>query len=490
MASSANADPIKRTSRGRKLTAVVYADMVGYSRLIGLDDAGTLKRLRTLRRALIDPAIREHAGTVVDSAGDSILMIFDSIDGAVRCAVKVQQQVPVYDGDQPPDRTIRFRVGITIGDVIADDMGYHGDGVNIAARLQAECPVGGICVSRAVRDHVHGRLNFNFEELGPLTLKNIARPVEAFVLRLNPSEPDPARLSRPSASSDTTGAAAAPGTSVIQAVNTPVGFFILVVLIVEAIIGVLAGLRVSADTQGLVRVMTAIIVLLIGVVALLAWLRPDSLVGMRGKSVPRLAPNPSASHFLKVFEKSNDFLATGDKYQFPSLLKSAKSEAWFVGTTFYISTAQYRDLLLSRLADGVDLNFLILDPEGEAISTMAQLLGVTKKELQLDCTSGIRVLDRTSDDARNANSRGALRIKLIDEPIQTRFYLFDPMSDDGYIYFIPLLNGTNSQTVPGFLVRGSNAGYCEAYLKGVLRMWNQPAAEPLAVWKAAHPNFQ
>jgi len=172
---------------GRKLIAVVYADMVGYSRLIGLDDAGTLRRLRTLRRALIDPAIREHGGRVAQTAGDSLLMVFDSIDGAVRCSVKVQQQVPVYDGDQPPDRRIRFRVGINIGDAIAHGTDLHGDSVNIAARLEAECPEGGICVSRAVRDHVHGRLDLAFEAIGSLTLKNIARPVEAFVLRLDPA---------------------------------------------------------------------------------------------------------------------------------------------------------------------------------------------------------------------------------------------------------------------------------------------------------------
>ena len=170
---------------GRKLIAVVYADMVGYSRLIGLDDAGTLRRLRTLRRALIDPAIREHGGSVAQTGGDLLLVAFDSIDGAVRCAVKIQQQVPVYDGDQPPDRRIRFRIGINIGDVIPDGTDLHGDGVNIAARLEAACPVGGICVSRSVRDHVHGRLDLAFEPIGELTLKNIARPVEAFVVRLD-----------------------------------------------------------------------------------------------------------------------------------------------------------------------------------------------------------------------------------------------------------------------------------------------------------------
>jgi adenylate cyclase len=180
-------DLIGRSPDRRKLIAVVYADMVGYSRLIGLDDAGTLRRLRTLRRALIDPPIREYGGKVVQTAGDSLLVVFYSIDGAIRCALKVQQQVPVYDGDQPPDRRIRFRVGINIGDVIAHGTDLHGDGVNIAARLEALCPVGGLCVSRSVYDHVRGRLDLPFEPIGPLTLKNIARPVEAFVLRLDPA---------------------------------------------------------------------------------------------------------------------------------------------------------------------------------------------------------------------------------------------------------------------------------------------------------------
>ncbi|MEA2789119.1 MAG: adenylate cyclase, partial [Acetobacteraceae bacterium] len=124
-------------------------------------------------------------GKIVQTGGDSLLIVFDSIDRAVRCAVKVQKQVPVYDGDQPPDRRIRFRVGINTGDAIPHGTDLHGDGVNIAARLEAQCPVGGICISRAVRDQVH--LDVPFEPIGPLTLKNIARPVEAFVLRLDPT---------------------------------------------------------------------------------------------------------------------------------------------------------------------------------------------------------------------------------------------------------------------------------------------------------------
>ena len=190
---------IRATPAGRdrrKLVAVLYADMVGYSRLIGLDDQGTLNRLRALRHNLIDPAIAEHGGKVVQTGGDSLLIVFDSIDGAVRCAVKVQQQIPIHDGDQPPDRAIRFRIGINIGDAIADGTDLHGDAVNVAARIQAECPPGAICVTRPVRDHVQDRLNLAFEELGALDLKNIARPIEAFVVRVHDETSDPKPLSK------------------------------------------------------------------------------------------------------------------------------------------------------------------------------------------------------------------------------------------------------------------------------------------------------
>ena len=146
----------------------------------------TLERLRKLRAISSIPAVGAHGGRIVQTAGDSLLMVFNSIDGAVRCAVKVQQDVPLLDGDQPADRAIRFRIGINIGDAIGDEADLHGDAVNVAARLQAECPPGGICVSRAVRDHVHGRLDLVFEALGSLTLKNIVRPVEAFLLKLDP----------------------------------------------------------------------------------------------------------------------------------------------------------------------------------------------------------------------------------------------------------------------------------------------------------------
>ena len=115
-----------------------------------------------LRSGLIDPAIGEHGGRIVQTGGDSLLIVFDSIDGAVRCAVKLQQQMPLHDDGQPADRAIRFRMGINIGDAIADGTDLHGDAVNVAVRLQAECPPGGVCVTRAVRDHVHDRLGLDF----------------------------------------------------------------------------------------------------------------------------------------------------------------------------------------------------------------------------------------------------------------------------------------------------------------------------------------
>jgi class 3 adenylate cyclase len=176
----------------RRLIAVVYADMVGYSRLIGLDDAGTLERLRRLRREVIDPAVATHGGRIVQTGGDSLLIVFDSIDGAVRCAVAVQRQILAHDREQPPDRAMRFRVGINIGDAIADGTDLHGDVVNVAARLQAVCPPGGICVSRAVRDHVRGQADLAFVELGALELKNIGHPVEAFLVGPSADAPQPA----------------------------------------------------------------------------------------------------------------------------------------------------------------------------------------------------------------------------------------------------------------------------------------------------------
>jgi class 3 adenylate cyclase/pimeloyl-ACP methyl ester carboxylesterase len=183
--SSVPSDLAGRAASGRKLVAVVYADVVGYSRLIELDDIGTLEQLRALRNDLIDPEIGRHGGRIIQTAGDSLLIVFDSITEAVQCAVDVQRKVPIHEEGRPSDRRIRLRIGIDLGDVIADGTDLHGNGVIVAVRLQAVCPAGSVCVSRSVRDHVRDRLDLSFEGLGDLSLKNIARPVEAFALRLD-----------------------------------------------------------------------------------------------------------------------------------------------------------------------------------------------------------------------------------------------------------------------------------------------------------------
>jgi TolB-like protein/class 3 adenylate cyclase/Tfp pilus assembly protein PilF len=196
MVGSTGSDPATRPQDRRKLIAVLYADMVGYSRLIELDDTGTLQRLRRLRKEVIDPAIEEHGGHVVQTGGDSLLIVFDSVDGAVQCAIQVQCEAPDFDSESSPDRAMRFRIGINIGDAIADGTDLHGDAVNVAARIQAECPPGGICVTRAVRDHVRHRLDLAFEDLGSLRLKNIAWPIHVFRVRRD-TEPGRRRLSLP-----------------------------------------------------------------------------------------------------------------------------------------------------------------------------------------------------------------------------------------------------------------------------------------------------
>jgi adenylate cyclase len=165
-----------------RLMTALYADMAGYSRLFALDDTGTVARLRTLHHDLIEPTIHRHHGALVQTGGDSMLIIFDSVAQAVKCAISIQSATAIDSNDNSNDRRIRFRIGVDLGDIIMDGMNYHGDGVIVAARLQAVCPPGGVCVSRAVHERGGDRLGLPTQALGPLTLKHVARPVEAFVL--------------------------------------------------------------------------------------------------------------------------------------------------------------------------------------------------------------------------------------------------------------------------------------------------------------------
>ena len=164
----------------RRLTTIVAADIAGFSRLIGADEEGTLTAQRAHRAELIDPLLEKHGGRVANTAGDSLLIEFPSAVEAVRCAVAVQEGMAARNADVAPDRRIEFRVGINIGDVVDQDGDLLGDGVNIAARLEALAPPGGIFVSRTVRDQVRDREAIGLADLGEVEVKNIARPVRAF----------------------------------------------------------------------------------------------------------------------------------------------------------------------------------------------------------------------------------------------------------------------------------------------------------------------
>ena len=169
----------------RRLAAVLSADMVGYSRLMEVDEMGTLARLKTHRIELIDPAIAKNRGRIIKTNGDGMLVEFHSVVDAVLCAAEVQRRMARRNVDVPPARWIQFRIGINLGDVIVDENDIFGDGVNIAARLQMLAEPGGICVSSAVRDQVGQRLDdIEFEDLGDQSVKNIARLIRTYRVRL------------------------------------------------------------------------------------------------------------------------------------------------------------------------------------------------------------------------------------------------------------------------------------------------------------------
>ena len=164
----------------RRLTAILAADVAGYSRLMGTDEEGTLAALKTLRREVADPKIKEHRGRIVNTTGDGLLSEFASVVDAVRCAVEVQREMAARNADVPAERRIDFRIGVNLGDIIIDENDIFGDGVNIAARLETLAEPGGICVSRVVRDQVRDKLAIPFEDMGEQQVKNIARPVRAY----------------------------------------------------------------------------------------------------------------------------------------------------------------------------------------------------------------------------------------------------------------------------------------------------------------------
>src|SRR5918995_7378978 len=164
----------------RKLAAVIAADVVGYSRLMGRDESGTLARLRKNRSERLDPVLTNYGGRLVKLTGDGALVEFASAVDALSAAIEFQQAVAEADANEPADIALKFRMGLHLGDLIVEGDDLYGDGVNIAARLEGEAPPGGIVVSRAIREAVEGRLKAKLHALGDLTLKNIERPIRAF----------------------------------------------------------------------------------------------------------------------------------------------------------------------------------------------------------------------------------------------------------------------------------------------------------------------
>src|SRR5712691_3987361 len=190
----------------RRLAAILAADVAAYSRLMGVDEEGTLAALKRYRRELVDPKITEHRGRIVKTTGDGMLVEFVSVVDAVRCAVDIQRGMGERNTGVPQEKCIQLRIGINVGDIISDNDDIYGDGVNVAARLEALAEPGGICVSRNVHDQVRDKLSFGFEDMGEQVVKNIARPIGVHRVSLIESAPpttagakaEPSTANRPS----------------------------------------------------------------------------------------------------------------------------------------------------------------------------------------------------------------------------------------------------------------------------------------------------
>jgi adenylate cyclase len=184
----------------RRLAAVLAADVAGYSRLMGADEEGTLARLKTVRKALVDPAIASHRGRIVKTTGDGMLVEFASAVDAARCAAEVQRGMVTQSADVPKDVRIEFRIGIHVGDIIIDNNDIFGDGVNIAARLEGIAEPSGVCISDDAQRQIRGKVDIAFQDLGLQTLKNIAEPMRAWRMELSGN---PSSVVSTKASSDT-----------------------------------------------------------------------------------------------------------------------------------------------------------------------------------------------------------------------------------------------------------------------------------------------
>ena len=169
----------------RKLTAILSADVKGYSRLMGEDEVGTIRTLNAYKEVMTN-LIQKHHGRVVNAPGDDVLAEFASVVDAVRCAVEIQKELKTRNAELPENRRMEFRIGVNLGDVIEDGEQILGDGVNIAARMESLADGGGICISGTVYDHIENKLSFGYQYLGEQTVKNIAKPVRVYRVLMEP----------------------------------------------------------------------------------------------------------------------------------------------------------------------------------------------------------------------------------------------------------------------------------------------------------------
>ena len=174
----------------RKLTAILSADVVGYSRLMDDDEEATIRTLTTYRKVLAS-LIQQHRGRVVDTTGDNLLAEFLSVVDAVRCAVEIQEELRIRNAELPENLKMHFRIGVNLGDVVEEGERIYGDGINIAARVESLADGGGICISGTVYDQIENRLPFTYEFLGEKAVKNITKPIRVYQVRTDPETPKP-----------------------------------------------------------------------------------------------------------------------------------------------------------------------------------------------------------------------------------------------------------------------------------------------------------
>jgi adenylate cyclase len=183
-------DPMATEDFKRKLTAILSADVEGYSRLMGEDEDSTIRTLTTYRE-LMSTLIQKHRGRVVDSPGDNLLAEFGSVVDGVRCAVEIQEELRVRNAELPENRRMEFRIGINLGDVVEEGERIYGDGVNITARVEGLAEGGGICISGTVYDSIKNKLSLSYESMGEHTVKNITEPVRVYRMRIGPEAAAP-----------------------------------------------------------------------------------------------------------------------------------------------------------------------------------------------------------------------------------------------------------------------------------------------------------